>query len=327
MAGPGKMQHHAQAGGVVFPGVKALYATLDALPYSVMLVDSRHRILFANRVAGRELEAPPESLLGQYCARAVHGCKGPVLGCPLEEAVQEGKPVVREVFDPARQRWGRVGVYPTGFQTTEGVPVFLHTARDATVEVETQQRLAHRYEVERVLRRILAVSALPVPLADQLGLALEAILSLPGIRVEHKGAIFVSEGGRLFMAAQRGLPEGARVTCREAPHGQCLCGRAAATGAIQTSIGLHDGHEVLYPGIEPHGHCCIPVKDGGNVLGVVNLYLPPGLVLSDDEVQLLETLTAVVGKVIAHGRSEEEAVQGRCGTEASLAPSHVYRHI
>ncbi len=106
---------------MAFPGVKALYATLDALPYSVMLVDSRHRILFAHRVAGREMEAPPESLLGQYCPQAVRGGEGPVLGCPLEEAAQEAKPVVREVFDPARQRWKRVAV-PHGVSDRRGRP-------------------------------------------------------------------------------------------------------------------------------------------------------------------------------------------------------------
>lgn len=327
MADPGKTQDRVQEAEQAFLGVKTLYATLDVLPYSVMLVDSHQRILFANRVAARELGISPESVVGQPCFRAVHGCQGPVPGCPLEEAVEEGRPVVREVFNPPRQRWEHVAVYPTGFRTAEGVPVFLHTARDATAEVETQHRLAHRYEVERVLRRILATSVLPIPLADQLGLALEAILSLPGIRVERKGAIFLNERARLVMAAQRGLSEGVRATCREVPHGQCLCGRAVATGAIQTSTDLGDGHEVRYAGIEPHGHCCLPVKNGNSVLGVVNLYLPPGLVLSDDEVQLLETLTAVVGKVIAHGRAEEAVAQARCGSEASVASFHVHRPI
>ncbi len=287
-----------------------LVTALDGLPFYAMLVDSRHRILYANATLMRVLRVNPENLLGQYCPKAVHGCEGPFPGCPLEEAVAGGEAVVREFFDEESGRWFRSSAFPTNLRTKSGDPVFLHAILDITSEVEARERLAHRYEVERVLREVLATSFLPIPLADQLGLALEAILSLPGIRVERKGSVFLNEGGRLVMAACRGLSEAVCGACREVPHGRCLCGRAAATGEVQIATDLDERHEVRYPGIVPHGHCCLPVKSGSTVLGVLNLYLPTGLVLKDDEVRLLETLGAVVGKVIAHGRAEEEVVRG-----------------
>ncbi|MCR4392547.1 MAG: HAD family hydrolase [Candidatus Acetothermia bacterium] len=92
-------------------GGEALLAAVDALPFYVMLVDAHHRILFANRAAAQELGVQLEALRGQYCPQAVHGCDGPVPGCPLGEAV------AREVFDPARKRWVRSAVYPTGLRT------------------------------------------------------------------------------------------------------------------------------------------------------------------------------------------------------------------
>lgn len=288
----------------------ALRAAVDALPVFVMLVDAHHRILFANRAAAQELGVQPEALRGQHCPQAVHGCDGPVPGCPLEEAVTRGEAVVREVFDPARKRWVHSAVYPTGVRTQGGVPVFLHTVLDATAEVEARRRLAHRYEVERTLREIVEVSLLPISLSEQLRLVLDALLTLPGIRVERKGAIFLAQGDRLVLTAHQDLPEELCQACREVPLGKCLCGRAAATGEVQFASDLDARHEIRYPGIVPHGHYCLPIKHGGTVVGVLNLYVHAGYAHDPEEAALLEMLAAVVSKVIAHGKAEAEVAQG-----------------
>ncbi len=287
-----------------------LVTALDGLPFYALLVDSRHHILYANATLLQVLGVRPETILGQYCPQVVHGLDSPFPGCPLEEAAAEGRAVVRDFLDQKSGRWFRSSVFPTDLRTTAGEVVFLHTAVDVTSELEAQERLAHRYEVEHALREVLATSLLPISLADQLGLALEEILSLPGIRVERKGSVFLNEGDKLVMAAYRGLSEAVCGACREVPHGRCLCGRAAVTGETQIATDLDERHEVRYPGITPHGHCCLPMKGGDKVLGVLNLYLPVGLVLKDDEVQLLEMLAAVVGKVIAHGQAEQAVVRG-----------------
>ena len=86
------------------PGVVRL---LDSLPFYVMLLDERHRILLVNQATANAAGKPAQELACQYCPKEIHGLSGPFPGCPLEEAVNTGAPVEREFHDEQlwRARW------------------------------------------------------------------------------------------------------------------------------------------------------------------------------------------------------------------------------
>ncbi len=119
---------------------------LDAVPFYVLLVNEDHYILQANRAVRAALGFEAKDIVGKYCPKAIHDVDGPFPGCPLEEAVEKGQAVEREVFDDKSERWLLSAIYPTGGLTTEGKRIFFHMVTDITdrIRAEEQLKVSHK---------------------------------------------------------------------------------------------------------------------------------------------------------------------------------------
>jgi len=118
-----------------------LQTLLDALPYYVIVIDSSHKILLANKAIQTSLGVEPEKIIGAYCPKAVHGMDKPFPGCPLAEAMKKNQPVEKDLYDERYNVWVKSTVYPTTIHTLEGKQVFFHTAFDITERKKTQAEL------------------------------------------------------------------------------------------------------------------------------------------------------------------------------------------
>ena len=114
---------------------------LDSLPFYVMLIDEDHRILQANRAVRAQLGMEPESIVGEYCPKVIHGLDRPWHACPLEEAAVTGQAVERESYDEGFGLWLRSAVYPLGMTTPDGKRVFFHMVSDITPRKKTEEQL------------------------------------------------------------------------------------------------------------------------------------------------------------------------------------------
>ena len=65
--------------------------TFDAVPDLIMLLDTDHRIMRANRAQTERLEVTPAELLGKRCCTALHGSATPAVFCPSHLLLQDGK--------------------------------------------------------------------------------------------------------------------------------------------------------------------------------------------------------------------------------------------
>lgn len=141
--------------------------------------------------------------------------------------------------------------------------------------------------------------------------ALDLILSIPWLAFENQGSIFLVEDdtGDLAMRAQRGLPEQIRQFCARLPLGKCLCGQTAVTQKIQFANCIDDRHEILYDGIAPHGHYCVPICYGGKTLGVINMYVREGHQRTTREEELLNAVANTLAGIIMRKRLEAELVK------------------
>jgi len=128
---------------------------LDALPFYVLLLDDRHRILQANKAVLEQTGLTPEAILGQYCPKVVHGANGPWYCCPLEEAVETGQAVEREAFDEGSGLWMRSAIYPTSSFTREGSRIYLHVVFDITETKRGEAALRASREQLRELSQFL----------------------------------------------------------------------------------------------------------------------------------------------------------------------------
>ena len=137
-----------------------------------------------------------------------------------------------------------------------------------------------------------------------LGKALDIIFAIPWLTAEPRGAVLLRDevSGTLSVKALRG-PQGApKPDCDALPAGRCLCGRAAATGATVFAGNLDERHEVTYAGIQPHGHYCVPMRHGGKVTGVLNIYLEAGHRRDEAEVSQLENIAGLLASIVERKR-------------------------
>ena len=78
-------------------GIEEFQKTFDAFPFYILLVDSSHNIIYANKHIYDYFQKGPDEIIGKYCPKVIHKMDSPFAGCPLEEAVKTGKLVEKEL--------------------------------------------------------------------------------------------------------------------------------------------------------------------------------------------------------------------------------------
>ena len=131
---------------------------LDSFPDYAMLIDEDHFIVQANKAVMDKLGVNPETVIGRYCPKIIHGSVGPWHACPLEEAVATNTIVETEALDPTTGRWMRSVVYPIK-ETENGKRLFFHMVTDVThtrkekeLREKAEEKLKQQLEIEKQLR-------------------------------------------------------------------------------------------------------------------------------------------------------------------------------
>ncbi|MHB8868580.1 MAG: PAS domain-containing hybrid sensor histidine kinase/response regulator [Thermoleophilia bacterium] len=134
------------------PQEPPVFATdiLDALPFPALLVDERHRVLYAN-CATRSVFGDSEAGGDSLCCRLVHGTETPPPECPLTEVIATGRTMEYTVHTEAEDTCLGFGLYPTGRRTAHGLRILLHTVRDISEERDAQEALTASEERYRTL--------------------------------------------------------------------------------------------------------------------------------------------------------------------------------
>jgi PAS domain S-box-containing protein len=120
--------------------------TFDAITDPIMILDTGHRIVKANRAMADKLGVPPPRVVGQLCHRAVHGSEEPPQNCPFLDLLNDHKPHAAEMVAPRLGGCFFTAVSPlmdSGGELTGCV----HYARDITEKklAEEQLMLANAY--------------------------------------------------------------------------------------------------------------------------------------------------------------------------------------
>ncbi len=187
------------------------------------------------------------------------------------------------------------------------------TCQDITDRKRSEAERRENFEMQGVLNAMLQHSLANIPLREKLKSHLEVLFGLPWLAVQPRGVIFLMnpKGGELSMAAQQGLPPQLLASCSTVPLGHCLCGRAAQTGRIVETSGLCAEHQNTYEGIKPHGHYCVPIAPGVQVLGVLNLYLREGVALSESQRRFIKHATDIMAENIIHEQTEAKLLHSQ----------------
>jgi PAS domain S-box-containing protein len=175
---------------------------------------------------------------------------------------------------------------------------------------KSNKALSERYGMQYAISEILKASQKTWAIDVFLKKVVETILSIEWLSIQSKGGIFLIDEknpDRLVLVAEKNFLEPHKKVCSEVPMGRCLCGRAAQSAASIYKASCDEEHETTYHGLEPHGHYCVPIKHEDKVLGVINLYIEDGHVLSRTEMEFIDAVSLIVAEsLIMRKLSERE---------------------
>ncbi|MBF0420725.1 MAG: GGDEF domain-containing protein [Magnetococcales bacterium] len=165
----------------------------------------------------------------------------------------------------------------------------------------------HAMAARLALSALLETSQEPLPLPRLLEVALQIVLTVPFLKVERKGAIFlVDEKTRsLRMVASQGLDQDVMQSCQEVAPGVCMCGRALNEGKLLFSSYMDERHDIRHPGMSEHGHYCLPILSRGSVQAVMTLYLAAGHQQASEDEALLANVAFTLSGILERKRLEE----------------------
>jgi GAF domain-containing protein len=161
--------------------------------------------------------------------------------------------------------------------------------------------------IQQAINAILRVALEPISLDEQLHRVLGLILELPWLALERKGCIYLAdeEAKLLVRKAQIGMPPGALSACAQVPFGTCLCGQAIAAKEIVFTSCLEARHTIVYPGIAPHGHYCVPICSTQRPIGLLTLYVQEGHQRLPIEEHFLRAVADVLAGIIEHQQTQD----------------------
>ncbi|MDT8316925.1 MAG: PAS domain S-box protein [bacterium] len=182
---------------------------------------------------------------------------------------------------------------------------------DISKRKEMEEARAKDFHIQSILHSILVASQQDLSLMAVLEQSLELILSIQDFSCLQKGAIFLTEkkGGSLMLSAQHNFTKSQQALCATIPFGVCHCGRTASAAEVVFSECVDHHHEISYEGMEPHGHYCVPILSGKEVIGVLNTYVKAGSQRDTDLEQLLIMLAHTLAGIIERRRAEKEVMK------------------
>ncbi|MFW8601530.1 response regulator [Desulfobacterota bacterium M19] len=139
--------------------------------------------------------------------------------------------------------------------------------------------------------------------------ALTIILSLDWFKIEDKGAVFLinqSEPETLILRSSVNFSAEILRSCARVPFGKCICGRTAVSRRLIHTVSVDKRHDILYPGMLDHGHYCVPLLSGEELLGVMVFYLPAGRAAHPEEEEFLKGVANILSESITRKRLEEQ---------------------
>jgi len=176
--------------------------------------------------------------------------------------------------------------------------------------LKVQEHLARDSQRQEALIMMLRMASRAASVDTLLYDALAMLMQLDFLSILSQGVAFVAEGEPpvLVRKAEHNLSKPLLSRCSRVEFGHCLCGQVAATGELIHKSAVDHDHQTTYPGIKPHGHYNVPIKDGQKVLGVLVFYLVEGVQGNVEDKIFLTAVADVLAGALQRIQAEQAIV-------------------
>lgn len=159
----------------------------------------------------------------------------------------------------------------------------------------------HKAEMkERAISSMLKLLLQPITFHERLKGVMDLLLSLPIEFRGGTGCVYVVSGDQLAVAYSVPSSDSGNYTCLTVPFGKCLCGKAAESGEIIIADHIDERYE-MKSSDKPHGHVCIPFKDNGKTLGLLNLCVHEGYKQDEADTDFFNCIASILTLIYKMG--------------------------
>jgi len=285
----------------------SLQDILDGVEDDIVVVDSEHRIRFANSAALKKFA--PESSIGKLCYHVLQNrdrpCGPPLWDCPLGRVLESG--ATTTIIHPMRMAGTDTYLKITAFPLRDSngnVTAIVELKRDVTAERELENQLLRRHHQLLALSQISSAISGLQDLDTILKITLDSVLRL--INSDIGGILLLDEEtNTLYYRVQRGLSAKYAEEMRM-PIGEGIAGSVASSGESIVLEDISKDPRAACPDLISReglrGFASIPLKTKDRVIGVMNIASHVAKRFAADDVSLLSSIGDYLGTAIEQAR-------------------------
>ncbi|NOR52377.1 MAG: EAL domain-containing protein [Gammaproteobacteria bacterium] len=188
----------------------------------------------------------------------------------------------------------------------EGEIAFSAFIRDISEQKRALEKIEQNFISQQLIASVLELSLEPIPFEQRLEQILQQILSTSWLRLQSKGALFIvgEDNQTLEMTTQHGLSSEEIIACETATFGDYICNLVVDSRELINKKSTDQDYTKIFSHTLVHGHYCLPILSGKNLLGVLSLYLDKNYSSSKDQMELLSSVTHTIGGMIQRNIAE-----------------------
>jgi len=280
---------------------------VDGVEDSLVVIDSEHRVRFANSAA---LNKPGlSSPVGKPCYQAFQNrnrpCGPPLWDCPLRKVLESGATttVIHPIHVAGTDTYLKITAYPLR-DSGGDIKGIVELRRDVTAERELESQLLRRHHQLLALSHVSSAISGLRDLDTILTIALDNVLEL--IDSDVGGILLLDEEIKtLYYRVQRGLSPKYAEEMR-IPVGEGVAGSVAQAGEPIVLEDISKDPRAARPDLVSaeglRGFASIPLKTKDKVIGVINIASHVAKRFAADDVSLLNSIGNYLGTAIEQAR-------------------------
>lgn len=280
---------------------------LDGVEDGIVVVDSEHRVKFANSAALDKVR--PGSSIGKLCYQVLQNrdrpCRPPLWDCPLSRVLKSGAAttVIHPIHTAGTDTYLKITAYPVR-DSTGNIKAIVELRRDVTAERNLESQLLRQHHQLSALNHISSAISGLQDLDTILRIALDDVLEL--IDSDIGGILLLDEEAKtLHYHVQRGLSPKYAEEMR-IPIGQGIAGSVAKAGEPIVLEDISKDPRTVHPDlVSTEGlrqFASIPLKTADKVIGVMNIASHVAKRFGPDNVSLLSSIGDYLGTAIEQAR-------------------------